>query len=385
MKRKVGRNIIYVACLLLSIGCIWYYHSLTDVKVNESFDYLDILRGYVKSLNGYINEFYNVNGYYPSRETVLSNVSYSYPVSCGTVDIFNDGNIYVKDCLIDNVGYEFSFGEKEDNSNISNVKDNKLYLVKIDTNYGTYYKRVLYSTLINHYNINNYYEITCESDSCGVYYVDSQYVIYYDNGVEYIYDYQNGKNKQILNRLNGVKPVYKDKELVGFILYLLQGQKYFDLNNNKIINNMYYEDIIGCTEYCEVNDDDTIVVKNDGKYGLLNSKDGGTVFGLIYEDLLCQVNYCYAKLDGSYVIMNTNGNKLVKDSYNDVVYLNKKGYYIGLLSNEYKLYNNNGNVIFNLGSKDNIKELNEYVMNNILYIKVIMNNSDVTNYTYQLK
>lgn len=358
--------IIIIGYILIFILISVLIFILFDKKEIEPIEETKI--NYEKVINDYGNEIKSIVSKYlkedsevPSWSVINDLVTYNeYDVVCDIHNIYEDGNIYLDDCKVDDKKTKYSYGKKE--VEIKEGKKIEVFKKVYDDNYYTY-------TNINEGNLELSGSIICNTNLCNYVKAYDKYVIIKENNEYYLYNYETSSidfgpfNLEENNEENYI--LSYETKLYG-ILYSNDNQlNIYNVNTGKTIKN-----IDGELMHSQINFNPNVmykygyaVFKSEEKNNFLNLRTGNVSYtiddkiNIFIEDENNTIVYITTlNSDNSKItIYNSNGKKLFSGKeYNDIQ-LNQGKL---IVSTDTNFYVYNSKLVLELTSKNyNILDL----------------------------
>ena len=322
----------------------------TVVKIDEK----KVLDGYGDALKGIIGVYYSKQKVLLEYDDAVKLVNYDYDVKCSEHEIYDDGNIYLNKCTINDKKTDKSYGEKQEKKEVKegaikvyvskNSKIATLNDVKNKEDYDVYSFDIdgEYTDLELLGNKNDY-----------VFYMDKEYKVHminYKTGLK-IFDFMN---------YTSVLPIKCSGEYDQKYIAVNINDKWgiYNLTNNeRVVANKYNSispsmtmSITGPSSFAGAHDNGVIAVIEDGKYGLINYQNGKVILKTEYPSMLISGDYLLAVDEyGDRHIFDYDGNEYLNDKF-DTIYWSVEGKYILVKDGkEIKLVTIKGKEIYNYG------------------------------------
>ena len=366
-KKKIIILVIILLIILIIILCVITNHNKT-IKTKSKTKELTkekqekIINGYGDALKGIIAVYYDKQNVLLEFEDAEKLIDYKYKVECKEHEIYEDGNIYLNKCQIDNKKTSYSYGKKQEKKEtpIINEDDIKVYVSK-ENGKATLKepsKKDDYETY--GFNIEGAYQnLTLLSEK------DSPFVLYYDN--EYLAHMINFKTKEkVLDGLNyqAILPIQYDDKYDSSFIAIQVNDKWGIYNiktNERVVSHKYdnisprlYMGTSGPATSVNALEDGVIAVENHNydyskaNYGILSYRENKELLPLEYKTMLHSGKYLWTIDDfGDGHIFDHYGEELLKDKY-DKIYWAVDGKYILVQdNNELKLISIKGKELYN--------------------------------------
>ncbi len=366
-KKKIIILVIILLIILIIILCVIMNHNKT-IKTKSKTKELTkekqekIINGYGDALKGIIAVYYDKQNVLLEFEDAEKLIDYKYKVECKEHEIYEDGNIYLNKCQIDNKKTSYSYGKKQEKKEtpIINEDDIKVYVSK-ENGKATLKepsKKDDYETY--GFNIEGAYQnLTLLSEK------DSPFVLYYDN--EYLVHMINFKTKEkVLDGLNyqAILPIQYDDKYDSSFIAIQVNDKWGIYNiktNERVVSHKYdnisprlYMGTSGPVTCINALEDGVIAVENHNydyskaNYGILNYRDNKELLPLDYKTMLHSGKYLWTIDEfGDGHIFDHYGEELLKDKY-DKIYWAVDGKYILVQDNtELKIISIKGKELYN--------------------------------------
>ena len=390
-EKKVKNNknkIIIIVCiisvfiiLIITILFLLLNKNNEEESKEKIINYKEAINKYGNNVKKIVSNLKTSEEGVPSWDAVSNLITYDeYNVKCNIHEIYEDGNIYLNECKIDNKKIKYSYGKKQEK-----VEGKKINIYKqISKDNSVYYNTLESESLVG--------TITCETMECEYIEAYEKYVLIKEEEENYIYNYEedileygpfdiekdilisyendlyaliyndnniyNFKTKKNIENLDGnfLAPEY------GLDTQILYKYGYVIFKNNNVNNFINLR--TGNTSY-----------SIDGKISeLIESKDNNIVY-------ITTLNPTNSKI----TIYNSNGKKLFDGKeYNDFKIYNDK--IIVYDDYSFYIYDLNLKLLRNSKSLENIFCLyeNVFVVINNGYLEIV-NIEDGTVITSDLK
>ena len=372
IEKKNNKKIIIILVtiiliILIIILCLIINHNKTTKTKNKTKELTrenqeKIINGYGDALKGIIAIYYDKQNVLLEFEDAVKLIDYKYKVECKEHEIYEDGNIYLNKCQIDNKKTSYSYGKKQVKKETPIIKEDdiKVYVSK-ETGKATLKepsKKDDYE--IYGFNIEGaYQDLSLLSEK------DSPFVLYYDN--EYLAHMINFKTKEkILDGLNyqAILPIQYDDKYDSSFIAIQVNDKWGIYNiktNERVVSHKYdnisprlYMGTSGPVTSINALEDGVIAVENHNydyskaNYGILNYKENKELLPLEYKTMLQSGKYLWTIDEfGDGHIFDHYGQELLKDKY-DKIYWAVDGKYILVQDNtELKLISIKGKELYN--------------------------------------
>jgi len=328
--------IIAIITILISISIIViavytvFFKKEEIVKPQEEnvVDYSNVIKEYGISLEESFKEYLKQNTELPSWSTLKDLNKYDkYNVICSMHMLYEDGTIYLNDCIIDGNKVEYSYGQKQET-----IKGKEIN-IHIDEEK---YNNLEIGTLVG--------SVTCKTENCKYIEAYDNYVLVEEESEYYIYNYKNNSLEfgpfSMNNDYSNVL-VYEN-QLYGIIYKENDIQKIYSFVTKKSLTNINGNILISSEDL------NTKIIYKYG-YAIFNYNNKNNFVNLKTGNV-------------SYTIDNII-NKLIEDSSKKLVYI------IATDTNNttISIYNSNGKNLF----ED--KEFNEF---KLIEDMIILANND---------
>ena len=367
-KKKLIISVIMILVMLILIIILCAITNNKTTKTKNKTKELTkerqekIINGYGDALKGIIAVYYDKQNVLLEFEDAVKLIDYKYKVECKEHEIYEDGNIYLNKCQINDKKTSYSYGEKQEKKETPIIKDDdiKVYVSK-ETGKATLKepsKKDDYETY--GFNIEGaYQDLTLLSEK------DSPFVLYYDN--EYLAHMINFKTKEkILDGLNyqAILPIQYDDKYDSSFIAIQVNDKWGIYNiktNERVVSHKYdnisprlYMGTSGPATSVNALEDGVIAVENHNydyskaNYGILSYRENKELLPLEYKTMLHSGKYLWTIDDfGDGHIFDHYGEELLKDKY-DKIYWAVDGKYILVQdNNELKLISIKGKELYN--------------------------------------
>lgn len=327
-------SIIFGVLFIIS-GVLLILFILLDKQEKPEENVPEVVIEFEKAINAYgdkvkevVEEYINTNKDIPTWQYVIENVEYNrYEVECLNHIIYEDGNIYLSDCTVNNEATDYIYGEEQEEKK----EGKKITIYK--ENYNGFW------VYLNESNKNSVEAgfITCKSEECSYVSAYDKFVLVKENNEYYLYDYTNNSiNFGPFDLNNEYDTLVHNNELYGIIYRQENQNNIYNVKTSKILKNIKGSVLPG-----EMGFDPTIMYKynyavlvNDEKNNFVNLKTGNISY-TIKENIIDFVENESKKI--VYIVTLTNNDK-------------------------YKIYNSTGKALFSG------KEYSNYILdsNNLL-------------------
>lgn len=377
---------IVLSLSIIGIGLYFFLNNNKEENIIEEklkLNYEKILSDYGDSVKLALQDYLQDNEEIPSWGVISDLIEYDdYIITCGIHNVYDDGNIYLTDCKVNNKKIVYTYG----------VEQQKEEGKKIDI-------------YLNDYSIYNDLEgtqvgsITCKTEDCDYVSAYEKYVLIKEQGKYYIYNYENnivefGPFDILDNNYDNNVLVYQNK-LYGILYKENENTNIYNINMDKKLKN-----IKGALIPLNEKYDPTIMYKygyiifnNEGIYNFVNLKTGNVSYSIdkelytFIEDVNKNLVYIITKnlKTNKITIYNSNGKHLFnRNEFNEIRLINKDI----VLSTDTKYYIYDSSLKLKLTSKEYNKILGIYddfvVVVNNEYLELIDLN-DSTLATFELK
>lgn len=323
--------ITFIAMLIIMIaaGIVIFFNFYKKEEVNEepsTINYEIVIKEYGDNVVSVINEYLKENNDIPSWSNVRNLINYEeHNVICGIHNIYEDGNVYLDECKVDDKRVSYSYGNYKEI--IKEGKKLEIYKENSKNNYSI--------EPLDNYNLIG--SVTCKTDSC---------------------EFINGYNKFALIREEDEYYIYNcEADSMEFGPFKTLG---IDYNNDilsydgKLYGVLYKED--GKLNIYNVNKEKTL---KDIKGNLLNFND------LLNSSIMYKYGYAIFNNDGknNFINLNTGNisysitgeiNSFVENLNKDLVYITT----YNSSNSKITIYNSNGKKMFSG------KEFNDMTLSN---------------------
>lgn len=309
-------------------------------EIEQPFvDYREILNNYGKKVEEVVFKYLKENKEVPSWGTVNNDVDFDeHEIFCNIQYIYEDGNIYLDECIVDKVSISYSYGIKQDQEK----KGMEINIYKKDgenVNYSS--EKTNESILVG--------TINCLKETCEYVTAFDKYTLINENEKLYIYNYENNTIEFGPFEYNDYNIISYENILYGILYTDNSIKNIYNINTKKTLKN-----ITGDLLETKDSFDPKVMYKygyiifndNNNNNNFINLKTGNisyTINGLInsfIEDLDENLVYIttYNPNNSKIIIYNSNGKKLFDG---------KEFEDIKLLSNKIVLLNNNKFYVYN--------------------------------------
>lgn len=370
---KNNKNkIIIIVCIVSAIVIIMITIFLLLLNKNNEeepkekvINYKEVINKYGNNVKKIVSNLKTDEEGIPSWNAVSNLITYDeYKVECNIHEIYEDGNIYLNECKIDNKKIKYSYGKKQEE-----VEGKKINIYKqISKDNSIYYNTLESESLVG--------TITCKTMECEYIEAYENYVLIKEENQNYIYNYE----EDILEY--GPFDIEKD------ILISYENTLYALIYNNNNIYNFKtkksIENLDGSFLAPEYGLNTQllykygyVIFKNNSINNFINLRTGNTSYSINGEisELIESADKSLVYIttinptNSKITIYNSNGKKLFNgDEYNRLILLEKNI----IILNDTNCYTYDLNLNLEFSSKTYNKILDIY---NSKYIAVIDNKS----------
>ena len=375
-KKKIIPTII-ISSILLVVLVIVLVILLQPKTKNKSSDkekvltkneQKEVIAGYGDALKGVIAVYYEKQNVLLEYDAAVKLVNYKYKVVCNIHEIYEDGNIYLNKCKINNKNTTYSYGTKQEKKEEPKISDDaiKVYVSKKNN------KAILTEPKdIDNYDVyafeieGAYSDLTLLSDT-------SDYIFYSDS--DYNVHMLNFKTtKKVMNNLTyeSVLPIkigdIYDTKYVAIKINNKWGI-YNITNNERTVSHKYdsvtptlYMGTSGPAVCVNTLDEGIIAVANydnGALYGVVDYRSGKELIKQEYKTMLKSGNYLWTTdTYGDGHVFDYNGTEYLENKF-DRIYWMVDGKYILVNDKEdIKIVSIKGKDIYSFG-KINVGNIN---------------------------
>ena len=316
-KKKLIIIFILAVIILITIIIILIFNKKTPEKEKkEVINYERVINSYGKSVEKIVENYKEQNNEIPNWTKVMELSNYDkYSVVCDIHSIYEDGSIYLNECKVNNKKTKYSYGEEKEEK--KEGKKINIYKQEKDEDY----------TYIDTSGGKLVGSVTCISDTCKFINGYDKYVLIEENNEYYLYNYEKGVLEFGPFKMNSdndhINHILETNHCVYGIYYTDSGvNNIYSLSAGKTFKNIKGDiasDLLDVTPSIMLKYNYVVLV-NNGKNIFLNLKTGNISYSI-----------------------NGNIGKYIEDEKNKSVYMTvyDNNY------NKFKLYNNNGKLLFN--------------------------------------
>lgn len=317
-------SIVLLVLIILGVSLILIFSKEKEEVIE--IDYKKVITEYGDSVKVALDNYLKENEEVPPFSKIKKLIKYDkYKVVCKTNNIYEDGNIYLNNCKIDNKKIKYSYGKEQEV--IKEGKQISIYKINSNNNYSN--EQTNNSTLIS--------TITCKTDNCNYIMAYDKYVLINEDNKYYLYDYET----------NSIEfgPFDMDTNAYENNILSYNNKLYGIIYKEETVNNIYsveskkeLEDIKGFLFTKEEGFDPTIMYKYgyaifsyNGISNFINLKTGNVSYSIdgiinsFIEDTSNNITYIitYNSQNKKITIYNSNGKKLFNGKeFNDMKLLN---------------------------------------------------------------
>lgn len=320
----------------------------------------EIIKKYGDALTGVIALNIEKDNKLLSYNEAIKLIDFDYKVECNVHEIYNDGNIYLNKCKIDDLKTTYSYGEKQEEKKDDIVVEDdesiKVYVSKKNGNASFNEPKNVDDYDVYKFNIDGKYsDLTLLG-------IDSDFVFYYDEdyNVQMI-NYK--KNKKALSPMNytSILPIGYDGLYDNSVVAVKVNGKwgFYNLNTRERIVAHKYDDVAlninscvsGPPLFINAIEKGKVAVIEDGDYGVINYNNGSQIIPVIYTNIVRSGNYLWA-IDDANVghIFDYAGKEYLSGTFDDIYGIVDGSYVLVKDGSELKLIKVNGKVYYNYGN-----------------------------------
>ena len=371
---KKGNGIIWIALsiffvLILIIALAVFMVSGNDKKdktkketdVKETLsksEQKDIINKYGDALKGVIALNIEKDNKLLLYDDANKLIDFDYKVDCSVHEIYEDGNIYLSKCKIDDLKTSYSYGEKQEKKNDEVIEEDDSIKVYVSNKNGE-------ATLDEPKNVDDYevfsFNIDGKYSSLTLLNNDTDYVFYYDedNNVQMI-NYKKDRKALSPMKYTSILPIKYDGMYDSNIVAVLSGGKWglYNLDSRERIVGHRYESVYlnlnggvsGPPLYIDAIEKGKIAVVEDGDIGVVDYTNGNEIIPVRYSSIIRSGNYLWLKDDETTGhIFDYSGKEYLNDSYDEVYGIVDGSYVLVKDGDDLKLVKVNGKTYFNYG------------------------------------
>lgn len=333
----------------------------TDTDVKETMsksEQKEIINKYGDALKGVVAMNIEKENKLLLYDDATKLIDFEYKVECSVHEIYENGNIYLNKCMIDDVKTSYSYGEKQVEEKEELVEDDDSIKVYVSNKNGE-------ATLNEPKNIDEYevfnFNIDGKYSNLTLLNNDSDYVFYYDedNNVQ-MKNYK--KDRKALSPMNytSILPIKYDGMYDSNVVAVLSNGKWglYNLDSRERIVGHRYESVSinlnggvsGPPLYIDAIEKGKIAVVEDGDVGVINYNNGSEIIPIRYSSIIKSGNYLWLREeDNSGHIFDFSGKEYLNDSYDEVYGIVDGAYVLVKDGDDLKLVKVNGKTYFNYG------------------------------------
>lgn len=338
----VGVLLIALIILLVVFNKSKKVETNVSDKLSNS-EQKDIITDYGDALKSVVAVYYENQKVLLEYDDAVKLVDFDYKVKCSEHEIYEDGEIYLNKCKIDNQTTKYSYGKKQEKQEVEETDDK----IKVYVNKETKKVTLKEPTDIDKYDVYGfnideaYTDLTLlsEAGSDYVYYRDKEYNVHMLN-------FKTGL--KALNPLNytSIVPIRNEGEM-DLSYAAVEVNNMWGIYNietrERVVNHIYQ--IIAPTLalgvsvpplYLETLDLDKVAVYDGNHFGVINYKTGKEIVPVKYKRMLLSGDYLWSVDDNEIGhILDSSNNEYLNDKY-DQVY--------GFVSGKYALIKDHKNI-----------------------------------------
>ncbi len=317
----------------------------------EEIDANGLVLEYGAKVEEYIQTYQKEEGKFPTVEDALANVTLeNHDIQCATLDIHEDGKIYLEGCTVDGSLDSYSYGTKEE------VKGKTLDIYKGKNQYGVIYNFESFD------KASKVGTVTCQTDHCEGVVAYNQYAIVEEDGLA-VYDYQNNTLVFQLNEkeYDQYITIGSDETFYGFYYQLGDENTLYSISSRKKIHQV-------AGQWCESGPDDGLYLGMNKGYvyfitgnstSVFDMKSGSLVTSLtgkLYDiQSVDDVTLYYLTIDNSEKtrVYQEDGTAMFQGKSFDSFYV-VKGNYITVENNAFTVYGTNQKSIYTSKNYDKV-------------------------------
>ena len=332
-------GIILVALIILLL--VLNKKEKVDTEVEEklsSSEQKDIIEDYGDALKSVVAVYYENQKVLLEYNDAVKLVDFDYKVKCNEHEIYEDGEIYLNKCKINNQATKYSYGKKQEKQEVEETDDKiKVYVNKTTKKATLTEPKEKDNYDVYGFNIDGSYtdlNLLSEMGSDYVYYMDQEYNVHMLN-------FKTGL--KALNPLNytSIVPINNEGEM-DLSYAAVEINDMWGIYNietrERVVNHIYRIiaprlalGVSGPPLYLETVDLDKVAVYDGDHFGVINYKTGKEIIPVRYKTMLASGNYLWCVEDNDVGhILDLSNNEYLNNKYDEVY---------GIVSGKYVLVN----------------------------------------------
>lgn len=303
----------------------------------------EIIEDYGDALKGVVAVYYEKQKVLLEYNDATKLVDFDYKVKCNVHEIYEDGEIYLNKCTINNKKTNYFYGKKQEEKKVEETDSKiKVYV----------HKKTLKATLVEPKEKDNYDVYGFDID--GSY---SDLKLLSEMGSDYVYYMDKEYNMHMLNFKTGLKAL---NPLNYTSILPIMNEGTFDLNyaavcindkwgiynidtRERVVGHIYSLiaprlsfGVSGPQSYIETIDLDKVAVFDGDYFGIINYKTGKEVVPVSYKTMIASGNYLWVTDDNDKGhIIDYSNNEYLNNKYDEVY---------GIVSGKYVLVKDKKNI-----------------------------------------
>jgi len=324
------------------IKCELLISNMTKKKKEEVIDYKKVINDYGTSAQKAVQNYIKEKNEVPTWQQIGDLIEYKkYEVTCEIHNIYNDGNIYLNSCKVNDKTTKHSFGKEQEE-----VKEGKKIEVykKDNKDYYTF-------SNIKGAGTNLVGTITCKTDNCTYIEAYNKYVIIEEESKYYLYNYETDIMEfgpfDMEDEYSFKNYILSYDNIVYGVLYNENNQtNLYNVSNSKTLKNIKGELVTEEMNFMPsiMYKYNYVILSNRGKNDFVNLKTGNVSYSIkenintFYEDTKNNIVYITASTNdySKFKVYNSNGKLLfdgkefsrIKLTNNDLIVGDDKSYYV---------------------------------------------------------
>jgi len=333
---------IVITIIILITTILLLNNNKKPEKKEEVIDYKKVINDYGTSAQKAVQNYIKEKNEVPTWQQIGDLIEYKkYEVTCEIHNIYNDGNIYLNSCKVNDKTTKHSFGKEQEE-----VKEGKKIEVykKDNKDYYTF-------SNIKGVGTNLVGTITCKTDNCTYIEAYNKYVIIEEESKYYLYNYETDTMEfgpfDMEDEYSFKNHILSYDNIVYGVLYNEDNQtNLYNVSNSKTLKNIKGELVTEEMNFIPsiMYKYNYVILSNRGKNDFVNLKTGNVSYSIkenintFYEDTKNNIVYITASTNdySKFKVYNSNGKLLfdgkefstIKLSNNNLIVGNDKNYYV---------------------------------------------------------
>lgn len=333
---------IVIALIILITTIVLLNSNKKPEKKEEVIDYKKVINDYGTSAQKAVQNYIKEKNEVPTWQQIGDLIEYKkYEVTCEIHNIYNDGNIYLNSCKVNDKTTKHSFGKEQEE-----VKEGKKIEVykKDNKDYYTF-------SNIKGAGTNLVGTITCKTDNCTYIEAYNKYVIIEEESKYYLYNYETDIMEfgpfDMEDEYSFKNYILSYDNIVYGVLYNENNQtNLYNVSNSKTLKNIKGELVTEEMNFMPsiMYKYNYVILSNRGKNDFVNLKTGNVSYSIkenintFYEDTKNNIVYITASTNdySKFKVYNSNGKLLfdgkefsrIKLTNNNLIVGDDKSYYV---------------------------------------------------------